>query len=167
MSNSSGTSFISFIRIYLFGILLLGSLVFAGTLISCSSDGHNRRRGPGPVEAKPADQIITEMRIRLRLTPEQEFKIRPIIEEQVTKRNEIIRKYRNQGRTKVDAFEYELQMQRVSTENQLQYFLTNEQMIKYGIMQKEEDRRITAERPQDDEEIEKPRKGRGRRSGNP
>jgi hypothetical protein len=53
------------------------------------------------------------------------------------------------------------------TESQLQYFLSNEQMIEYGNMQQEEDQRIvemSSEKSQEGAGQEKP-KGRGRRSG--
>ncbi len=107
------------------------------------------------------------MKIILMLTDEQEIKIRPIIEEQVKKRHELIKKYQGQDRPGRDSLRDELKDLRISTENQLQYFLTNDQMIRYGYMQQEEDQRIagtTSGKTQEEPGQEKP-KGRGRRSG--
>ncbi len=148
-------------------ILFIGCLLLATTLISCSHQAQNRRRIPVAKEPKPADQIISSMRTVLRLTDEQEIKIRPIIEEQVKMRNELIKKYQGRGRPGMDSLKDELKDLRISTENRLQYFLTNEQMIKYGYMQQEEDRRIVgiaSGKTQEEPGQEKP-KGRGRRSG--
>jgi hypothetical protein len=105
------------------------------------------------------------MKGRLNLSDEQQVQVRPIIEEQVEKRNKLIKKYQRQGRQGVDSLRYELQDLRISAESQLQYFLTNEQMIKYGNMQQEEDERISKGEVQE-EEPPKARKGRGRRPGN-
>jgi hypothetical protein len=148
-------------------ILLIGYSLLAITLISCSHPAQNRRRIPEAKEPKTAQQIISAMKTVLRLTDEQEIHIRPIIEEQVKKRNELFKKYRGQGRPGMDSLRDELKDLRISTESQLQYFLTNEQMIKYGYMQQEEDQRIagiTSGKTQEDTSQEKP-KGRGRRSG--
>ena len=147
--------------------LLIGYSLLAITLISCSHPGQNRRRIPEAKEPKPADQIISDMKTWLRLTDEQEINIRPIIEEQVKKRHELIKKYQGRGRLGMDSLRDELKDLRISTENRLQYFLTNDQMIKYGYMQQEEDRRIagtTSEKTQEEPGQEKP-KGRGRRWG--
>ena len=148
-------------------ILWVGYLLLASTLISCSHSDQNRRRIPEAKEPKPANQIISAMTTVLKLTDEQEIKIRPIIEEQVKKRNELVKKYQGQGRPGRDSLRDELKDLRISTENQLQYFLTNDQMIRYGYMQQEEDQRIagtTSGKTQEDTGQEKP-KGRGRRSG--
>lgn len=117
-------------------------------------------------EAKTADQIISGMKTEIRLTNEQEVNIRPIIEEQVKKRNELIKNYKGRDCHGTDCLKDELKEVRMSTENQLQYFLTNEQMIKYGYIQQEEDQRImgiTSEKTQEGVGQEKP-KGKGRRS---
>ncbi len=148
-------------------ILLIGYSLLAIALISCSHQSQNRKRIPEAREPKPADQIISSMRTVLRLTDEQEIKIRPIIEEQVKKRNELMKKYQGRGRPGVDPLRDELKDLRIGTESQLQYFLTNEQMIKYGYMQQEEDRRIVgiaSGKTQEEPGQEKP-KGRGRRWG--
>ncbi len=146
-------------------ILLMGSLLLASALLSCSHQAENRRRTPEAQEAKTADQIISEMKIGLGLTDEQEVNIHPIVEEQVRKRNELIKKYKGRGRQGIDSLRDELKDVRIDAENRLQYFLTNEQMIKYGYMQQEEDQRISSEKTQE-EQGQRMRKGQGRRSGN-
>jgi hypothetical protein len=148
-------------------ILLMGCSLLASTLISCSQPAQNRRRITEVKEARTAGQIIAGMKTELRLSDEQEVKIRPIIEEQVKKRNQLIKKYKGRDCLGMDCLKDELKDLRISTENQLQYFLTEDQRIKYGIMQQEEDQRITgitSEKTQEDVDQEKP-KSRGRRSG--
>lgn len=147
-------------------ILLMGSLLLASALISCSHQVQNPRRRPEAQEAKTADQIISEMKPGLRLTDEQEVNIHPIVEEQVRKRDELIKKYKGRGRQGMDSLRDELKGLRIGAENRLQYFLTNEQMIKYGYMHQEEDQRISSEKTQE-EQGQRMHKGRGRRSGNP
>ncbi len=146
-----------------FFILLTLCVLLTSASISCSSYTQHRRRIP---QAKTADQFMRQMKGYLILTDEQQVQVRPIIEEQVEKRNELINKYQGQSRQNMDSLRYELQDLRISAENQLQYFLTNEQMIKYGNMQKDEDERLCKGEVQE-EEAPKPRKGRGHRSGNP
>jgi len=148
-------------------ILLMGCSLLAVTSISCSHPSKDRRRIPEPKEAKPADQIISDMKTSLGLTVEQENNIHPIIEQQVIKRNELIKKYQGQGQKGLDSLRDDLKDLRISTESQLQYFLTNEQMIKYGELQREEDQRIAGNssgKTQEETAPEKP-KSRGRRSG--
>jgi hypothetical protein len=115
--------------------MLIGYLLLASTLISCSPQAQNRRRITEVKEAKTADQIISGMKTALRLTDEQEVNIRPIIEEQVKKRNELIKKYQGRDCLGTDCLKDELKDLRISTENQLQYFLTEDQRIQYGNMQ--------------------------------
>lgn len=142
-------------------------LLSTSTLISCSHQVQDHRRITEVKEAKTADQIISEMKTGLKLTDEQEVNIYPIVEEQVRKRNELIKKYKGRGRPGMDSLRDELKDLRIAMETRLQYFLTNEQMIKYGYMQQEEDQRIAgvaSGKAQEEAGQEKP-KGRGRRSG--
>jgi hypothetical protein len=122
-----------------FVILVTACLLLASALVCCSPYAQSRRQIP---EAKTAGQIVNAMKRWLGMTDEQEAKVRPVIEEQVRKRNELIKKYQGQSREEMDSLKYALQDLRISTEKQLQYFLTNEQMIEYGRMQQEEDQRI-------------------------
>jgi len=148
-------------------ILLIGYSLLASTLISCSHPAQNHRRITEVKEAKTAAQIISGAKTELSLTDEQEVNIRPIIEEQVKKRNELIKKYQGRDCLATDCLTDELKDLRIRTENQLQYFLTGGQMIKYGHMQQEEDQRIMgiASAKTQEEVIQEKPKGRGRRSG--
>ncbi len=122
---------------------------------------------PEAREAKPADQIIASMKANLALTEEEEIRVGPIIEDQVKKRNELIMKYQGRDRQGMDSLRDDLKDLRISTASQLQYFLTSDQMIQYGELQREEDQRIAGEGSgKAPEEIgqEKP-KSRGRKSG--
>ena len=149
------------------GTAIVGPLLLSITLMSCSTHVQNRRRVPEMRETKTADQIMTEMKDRLHLTEEEEVKVRPIIESQVSGRRELIKKYEGKGYKEMDSLKEDLKDLRIRTASQLQYFLTSDQMIKYGAMQQEEDRWISGEKAQtqQEEEPQKPRKGRGRRSG--
>jgi len=97
---------------------------------------HRRNRLILP-QTETIDEIINKMRSQLNLDTQQELDIRPIIENQIRQRNEIIK-----NRPKKESLIEELKQIRILTEKQLQYFLTNEQMVKYGQMQQEEDQRI-------------------------
>jgi hypothetical protein len=145
-------------------IILIGSLFLTGILISCSSKPQSRGQNPETRFVKPADYIILEMKIDLTLSDEQELKIRPIIQEQVRRRKWLIERFQNQGSPGLEALRQELKNLRISTEGQLQYLLTNEQMIKYGKMQQEEDQRIISEKPRESEGQQK-RQDRGAKSG--
>ncbi len=148
-------------------VLLIGCSLLAVTSISCSPPAQHRRRTPEAREAKPADQIITSMKANLALTEEEEIRVRPIIEDQVKKRNEFIVKYQGRGRQGMDSLRDDLKDLRISTASQLQYFLTSDQMIQYGELQREEDQRIAGEgggKAPEESSQEKP-KGKGRRSG--
>lgn len=139
-----------------FLILFMAYFLLGGQLISCSHQARNRE----PIlETKNTDQIMREMKNLLKLTPEQEVNTRPIIENQVEKRKALIQKYQGKGRQGMDSLRDELKDLRVSTENQLQYFLTNEQMIKYGYMQQEEDQGIISGRPQEEGGQKRPKGG--------
>ena len=146
-----------------FATIFLVALLSTSGLISCSSSVQNRQRIP---KSETADQIIVEMKSVLNLTPDQEINIRPIIEEQAKKRKALIDKYQGRNCQGPDCLKDQLKDLRISTESQLQYFLTNDQMIKYGYMQQEEDQRImktTSEKTQEEVSQEKP-EGRDHRS---
>jgi len=141
-----------------FGSILIACLFLITTMIYCSPHAQKHRHIP---EIKSADQIIIEMKSGLNLSNEQEVNIRHIIENQVKRRDELIKKYQAQTRQSMASLVDELKDLRITTEKQLQYFLTNEQMIKYGNMQQEEDQRISSAKTQE----ERPQipKGRERR----
>ena len=115
-------------------------------------------------EAQTADQIITQMKSGLQLSDEQEGHIRPIIEQQVQERNMLMKKYAGRDRQKMEALRDDLKDLRISTEKQLQYYLTNEQMIKYGYMQQEEDQRLSSSNvPKEEGQTMPKSRGRGSR----
>ena len=163
--HSSGKFLVE--RCFFLGVVIMASYLLSAVLTSCSTQAQNRKRIPETRETKTGDQIITEMKKRLSLTQEEEVKVRPIIEKQVKGRKELIKKYEAQGYKKMDSLKDELKVLRISTASQLQYFLTSDQMIEYGAMQQEEDQRISGEKSpiQREEQIQQPRKGKGRRSG--
>jgi hypothetical protein len=146
--------------------ILIVCMVLEGALISCSSNIPNHRHTPETRRVKPADHILLEMEIDLNLSKDQVEKVRPIIEGQVKRRKELIRKFQDQGQAGLGALQAELRDLRISTEKELQYYLTNEQMVKYGNMQQEEDRRIISQKPGEQEGPQMP-KGRGSRPGGP
>jgi len=140
---------------YPYGLLILISfLSFVTALTSCAPPG--RVHGQAP-QIKTANEIISEMRNWANLTDEQEVKIRPIVEEHARKRNDLIRKYERQDRNKAVSLENDLRDLRRAAENQLQYILTNKQMIEYSNMQQEEDQRIVGGKTQERRDPEKPR----------
>lgn len=143
--------------------LLIFSFLLGSLLFCCSSQSQNRGRMPELPQPEAADQILADMKKQAKLTDDQAMNIRPIIEEQVQKRSELVQKYQGRPRRETEALRDELKDLRVSTESKLQYFLSNEQMIAYGYMQQEEDQRISTGRTQDEEGQKKPPKRRGGR----
>jgi len=121
-------------------LLLIAISFLMVTLITCSP--HLQHHGRFP-ETKTADQIIIEMKNWADLTDEQGIEVRPIIEEQVKRRIELIKKHKGNDREVIVSLKDALKELRVTTAKQLQHFLTNKQMIEYGGMQQEEDERIS------------------------
>lgn len=106
------------------------------TTVLCSS-ARARNRGNMP-EGKTANELISVMKTRLNLADEQEIQIRPIIEEEYAKRQEIIEEYAGQGRGSKGAMSTELQELQKITEIKLEAILTNEQMKEYRKLRAEE-----------------------------
>jgi uncharacterized membrane protein YdfJ with MMPL/SSD domain len=86
---------------------------------------------------KIRDRIISNLATRLNLTEEQTEHIRPILEENITKRRELIEKYQGQGRQAFQAFREDNQQLQQETETQLEAILTGEQMREYKALQEE------------------------------
>ena len=76
-------------------------------------------------------QILAKMKKRLNLTPDQEKKGLPIIEESIKKRRRIIRKYREKDRPDFFAVRQEMREIQASLENGLDQILTRQQMEEY------------------------------------
>ena len=122
-----------------FFILLIVCILSVSPLLYSLAVAQSRGRVP---PSKNADQIVSDMKSRLNLTDEQEAKIRPIIEEQIKKRNVLIEKYQGQGRQGRESLRGEMQALGKSTEDQLQPILTKEQLGDYQKMQEEERQNI-------------------------
>ena len=91
-----------------------------------------RRRGRfgrfGPPEA---ETVLSRLRTSLRLTPEQQEKIRPIIIWDMARRREIRRKYRQKAMARQQAMRAELRVQQDRTAERLAGILTKAQMNAY------------------------------------
>ncbi len=75
--------------------IMIAWLVLA-SLLACSPA--QARSGGKMSQGRSADDFILRIRDRLNLNAEQEAKVRPIIEEEWEKRQEIVQSYRGQGR---------------------------------------------------------------------
>ncbi len=78
------------------------------------------------------EQVIAQMRERLKLTDEQETKIRPIIEDNFKRRSELL----NSGAQKSD-----IQQLQWATDMQIGKILTEEQMEEYEKLREQEDKK--------------------------
>ena len=154
------------IFVYRLIVILVVCVFLAGALVSCSSNTPNPETRPELRRVKPADHILLEMEIDLNLSSEQVEKVRPIIEGQVKRRKDLIQRFQGQGQAGLGSLDAELKNLRIGTAKELQYFLTNEQMVKYGNMQQEEDRRIMSQTRGEQEGHQLPR-GRGSKPGGP
>ena len=88
------------------------------------------------------EQMISLMKTRLRLTDEQETKIRPIILESFEEQQKILDKSRGQGRSGMRALRGELRQHQISVEEKLSKTLTAEQLVGYRKIQEEQRRKI-------------------------
>ncbi len=81
-----------------------------------------------------ADQMLSQLKDSLKLTEEQEAKIRPIIDDSLRKRNEIL----SDGSKDSKAMRAKLQELQWSTDMKLAGILTEEQMNQYEEMHEQE-----------------------------
>ena len=105
-------------------LVLLASLLFAVVFIlrlssSQAADSSNMNKSP--------EEIVQQMKERLRLTEEQVAKIRPVIEESFNKRRDILDNNGQDKKTNRSA----LQEVRWKTDMKLGLILTEEQMTDY------------------------------------
>ena len=91
---------------------------------------------------KTPEQMISLMKTRLRLTDEQEAKIRPIILESFKEQEKILDKSRGQDRSGIRALRGELRQHQISVEEKLSKTLTAEQLVGYRKLQEEQRRKI-------------------------
>ena len=105
-------------------LVLLAFLLFAKVFIlplspALAADSSNMNTSP--------EEIVQQMKERLRLTEEQVTKIRPVIEESFNKRRDILNNNRQDKKTSRSA----LQEVRWKTDMKLGQILTEEQMSDY------------------------------------
>ncbi len=86
----------------------------------------------GPNAGRSPEQVVSQLEERLKLTDEQETKLRPIIEESLKKRSELL----NSGAPKSD-----LQQLQWATDMQIGKILTEEQMKEYEKLREEQDKK--------------------------
>lgn len=96
------------------------------------------------------EQVMSKMKERLNLTEEQETKVRPIIEESIQKRREILKKDPQDRST----IKNELQELQWTTDMRLGVILTEEQMKEYQKLREEQSEKMRSEQ-----------RSRGSRSG--
>jgi Spy/CpxP family protein refolding chaperone len=101
-----------------------------------------RQRLQASLKHRTPEQIISQMKTRLKLTDEQEAKIRPIIIESFKEQEEILDKPRNQNRSGIRALRSELRQHQISVEEKLSKTLTAEQLVEYRKLPEEQRRRI-------------------------
>jgi hypothetical protein len=78
------------------------------------------------------------MKSRLNLTEEQEAQIRPIIEDDIAQRQEIMQKSRTKGPQGMESMMKEMEQIQADTTSQVAEFLTDEQLEEYRIMLEEQ-----------------------------
>ena len=79
---------------------------------------------------------------RLQLSDEQAEQIRPIIEDQVTKRSELFQKYREQSRESRGQMRSEMRTLIEETDKQLEPILSDDQMAELKRMREERHQRM-------------------------
>ena len=82
------------------------------------------------------------MKTRLRLTDEQEAKIRPIIIESFKEQEKILDKSVGRDRSGIRALRGELRQHQITVEEKLSKTLTAEQLVGYRKLQEEQRRKI-------------------------
>ena len=126
-------------------VFLLAAIFLIQPMSVQAKDFSNKNKSP--------EEIMLQLKERLKLTEEQETKIRPIIEDSIKKRNEILNNGTQDGKTKKSALQ-ELQW---SIDMQLGKILTEEQMKEYQKLREEE----SEKKPQRSDM----QRGRGTRTG--
>jgi Spy/CpxP family protein refolding chaperone len=124
-------------RTYLKFLAFSGYVLFCAMIFMIQPAGV-QARDISNMNASP-DEVMSQLKTRLSLTEEQEAKMRPIIEESIRKRHEIVRKA-SEDRSAVKS---QLQGLRWSTDMQIGKILSEEQMKEYQKLR--EDQREKAE----------------------
>ena len=95
---------------------------------------HRFSNHPGPrtfLSEKTPEQVFSNMKIRLKLTKEQEADIRPIIESSIVNKRKILKKYEGQQEQVSRSMSNEMKELQKSIEKRLSNTLTAEQMEEY------------------------------------
>lgn len=98
----------------------------------------SRQRLQDMLTRRTPEQIISHMKTRLKLTDEQEAKIRPVILESFNEQKKILDKSRVQDRSGMHALRDELRQHQLSVEEELSKTLTAEQLVGYRKLQEEQ-----------------------------
>ncbi|MGD8983185.1 MAG: hypothetical protein PVH99_01600 [Desulfobacteraceae bacterium] len=101
-----------------------------------------RQRLQDRLTRRTPEQMISLMKTRLKLTDEQEAKIRPIILESFNEQHKILDKSGSQDRSGIRALRGELRQHQISVEEKLSKTLTAEQLVGYRRLQEEQRRKI-------------------------
>ena len=116
------------------GVVLLALVV----TFAFASPAAAFRKGP----KKSPEEILAHMTDRLELSDEQAEQIRPIIEDQVTKRSELFEKYHEQGRESRGQMRSEMRTLMEETDKQLEPILSADQMAELKKMREERHQRM-------------------------
>lgn len=100
-----------------------------------------------PMMGGMPDQLFVTMKERLKLTKEQEGKIRPIIDASMKKKQTIFKKHGEQERESIQTLEKDMQALDRDTGKQLGSVLTEEQLKKYQKIQEEQCQEMRPEIP--------------------
>ncbi len=111
------------------------------------------RAGDFSIISKSPEQLMSRLKERLRLTEEQETKIKPIIDENFKKRSEILKNRGQGGKSEKSA----LQELHWSSDMQIGKILTEDQMKEYEKLREEESEKKTQHNDMQG--------GRGKRTG--
>ena len=105
-------------------------------------DRLRNRHAKGFIQAiqieETAEQALSNMRDHLKLTEEQEIKVRPIIEDQTEQMRKIVKKYRENHRPDIFSLRHEIHKLEKSVEKDLAEIFTEKQMEDYLRIQEDE-----------------------------
>ncbi len=103
-------------------------------LIILSYSSVSADRGSGKNDP---DLIMDRLQVRLNLTDEQVEKIRPIIEDRIDKRLELIEMRNDQDRAEMQSLRNEMQELKNESQRLIESILTEDQIVEYRKMQEE------------------------------
>jgi len=101
-----------------------------------------RERLQAVLTQRTPEQAIALMKTRLKLTDEQEVKVRPIILSSLEEQLKLLDKYKNQDRPSMRALRKELREHQISVEEKLSKILTAEQLVAFRKLQEERRRNL-------------------------